>query len=254
MRLVQEQKASNAVWFSSNTKPSARCPRHSDSPSRTNPLFFCAWCGNEFCPGCCGRAWLEFADGQDRVLWYRCPYCPIGLAFVMFPKSDSFSAQTPAEEPKGSKLTPVIVRRGVYEAWQDGSGTCLLIVDGKDRYAWIQKPDAIHLKAAPAEARVEASLFPAERGTYLLVDRNYDEAAEGSGLFLYLQLPHGYQEYRLPQGWPEGEEVKRLETTSRILKDQQVEQLLAQESCSSTAASRLKVGSPTSVQFQTRAA
>jgi hypothetical protein len=55
MRLMQEQTNNNEVWLSSNVKPSARCSRHSELPVRTNPVFLCAWCGMEFCPGCCGQ-------------------------------------------------------------------------------------------------------------------------------------------------------------------------------------------------------
>ncbi len=243
MRLMQEQTNNNEVWLSSNAKPSARCSRHSELPARTNPVFLCAWCGTEFCPGCCGRTWLEFENVENRVLWYRCPHCPIGLAFVMLAKGDPLSAEMPLEGR--------IVRRGDYEAWQDGSGICLLILDEKDRYAWVQKPDGAYLMAAPAPAGT--CLFPAQKGAYLLVDRN-PGAAKETGLFLYLQLPHGYQEYRLPQGWPERGEMRRLEVTSRVLSDGDMQSLLAQEARSATAAGGLDFRRPVLERAYARAA
>jgi hypothetical protein len=233
MQSIQDQMKPNKVWLSSNAKPSARCSRHNELPARTNPVFLCAGCGTEFCPGCCGQTWIEFESAENRVLWYRCPYCPIGLAFVMLAKSDSLSAEI---APEGR-----IVRRGDYEAWQDGSGTCLLILDDKDRYAWVQKPDAVYLMATTAPAGT--FLFPVQKGAYWLVDRNSGSIRE-TGLFLYLQLPHGYQEYQLPQGWPERGEKRCLKITSRILRDEEMKRFLTQKEGPPTAARGLDFRRP----------
>jgi hypothetical protein len=165
------------------------------------------------------------------------------LAFIMLAKGDPLSAEKPRQGQ--------IVRRGDYEAWQDGSGTCLLILDEKDQYTWVQKPDGVYLRASRTPAGT--CLFPAQKGAYLLVDRN-PGTAEEAGLFLYLQLPHGHQEYQLPEGWPERGEMRRLEVTSRVLSDGDMKSLLAQEARSATAARGLDFRRPVLERAYARAA
>jgi hypothetical protein len=214
--LIQEQKKAE-VWFSSNVKPLAQCREHPELPAQVNPVFVCESCGREYCPACAGRVWFECEVAGQRVVWYSCPGCPIGLGFVMLPKDSAL--QPGMSQPAASTG---VVRRGSYEALHDGSGTCLLVLDGRERYAWLQRPDSIHLVASPPPAG--AALSSLQRGEYAVVDRSAG-SAEGAGLVLYLQLPHGYQEYALPAGWPEGGEAKPVRVSPRVLSERELDQL-----------------------------
>lgn len=122
--------------------------------------------------------------------------------------------------------SPVVIRQGSYEALHDGSGTCLLVLDGKERYAWVQKPDSIHLAADPSATG--AAWFPVQMGEYLVVDRAA-ETPDGAGLVLYRQLPHGYQEYTLPSGWPEGGEAKPVQVSPCALRRRELDRLFSHE-------------------------
>ncbi len=220
MLSIQWQKKAE-VWFSSNMKPLARCPEHPKLPAQANPVFVCESCGREYCPACAGRVWFECEISDHRVLWYRCPDCPIGLGFIMLLKGSVL--QPGAPQPAASAA---VVRRGSYEALRDGSGTCLLVLDGKERYAWVQRPDSVHLAAEPPATG--SALISLQRGEYVLVDRSA-VAADGAGLVLYLELPHGYQEYTLPEGWPEGGEAKPVRVSPRALSERELDQLLPHE-------------------------
>jgi hypothetical protein len=220
MLSIQGQKKAE-VWFSSNVKLLARCREHPELPAQVNPVFVCESCGREYCPACAGRVWFECEVCDHRVLWYQCPDCPIGLGFLMLPKGGAL--QPGVLPPAGSAA---VVRRGSYEALHDGFGTCLLVLDGKERYAWLQRPDSIHLAANPPAT--EAALASLQRGEYVVVDRSA-ASADGTGLVLYLQLPHGYQEYLLPEGWPEGGESKPVRVSPRALSERELDQLLPHE-------------------------
>jgi hypothetical protein len=215
--LIQEQKKAE-VWFSSNVKPLARCPEHPELPAQVNPVFVCESCGREYCPAGAGRVWFECEVCDHRVLWYKCPDCPIGLGFLMLPKGGALQPGVPL--PAASAA---VVRCGSYEALCDGSGASLLVLDGKERYAWLQTPDSIHLAASPPAT--EAALSCLQRGEYVVVDQSAGPA-NGVGLVLYLQFPHGYQEYLLPEGWPEGGESKPVRVSPRALSRRELDQLL----------------------------
>jgi len=94
---------------------------------------------------------------------------------------------------------PLLLRAGQYEARGEPARSSVLLFDGEERYALQVGANSVRLTAQPWR---DDELPLLQEGDYLLADLPENRAAHGAGLTLFLELPQGYQEYLLPEGWP----------------------------------------------------
>jgi hypothetical protein len=141
-----------------------------------------------------------------------------------------------------------LVRRGSYQAfWADG-GQSLLRLDGWQWVSWVQRADSVDLTVMLAA--LSETLMPLDEGEYLLLIPPNDSTGEPTHPVFFLELPQGYQEYAMPQGWPGPDAPRRLRVTERIWNQSQLTKVLP----TLFGAADGVGGMPTLAQFQRRAA
>jgi hypothetical protein len=238
----QHLPADYQTFFSSNVADSEVCFRHGPRTHGFAPVFHCESCGFTFCPVCTTGVWREDEVGKHRYFWYRCPNCPIGLAFIALPLVEPVlqeDATRPRPRPvrvtmdpvlRGTRpgtyrvLFPTVQQHGFYHAFWNPMGPSLLGLDGLEWVSWLQHADSAELSVVPTPA--ELPPLPVDEGEYLLALPPHDPGEDVSHLTLFLELPQGYQEYELPEGWPEGRASRPLQITDRIWNHDELMQVL----------------------------
>jgi len=239
-RTTQDQHvpADYRTFYSSNVVEGELCFRHAEPPQAIGPAFSCESCGGKFCPVCATGVWQEGVVGRHRYVWYRCPFCPIGLAFIALPLAGSVPREGVTsldlwnvragtdpmlEETRPGAyyrlLPPTVKRQGSYQAFWDGRERCFLQLDGREWVSWVQRANSVQLAIVPAVSH--EALVALEEGEYLLDDPPAGTHELGAGrdaapLALFLQLPQGFQEYEIPEGWPWEGTTRPLRITDRI--------------------------------------
>jgi len=103
-------------------------------------------------------------------------------------------------------------------------GPSLLRLDGLDWVGWRQHADSAELSLVPTPAGLPP--LPVDEGEYLLTLPPHDRGEEVSHRMLFLELPQGYQEYELPEGWPADNAARPLRITDRVWSHEELMRLL----------------------------
>ncbi len=235
--LDQEQPAELRTHHSSNVVEGDVCFRDGESGQGFGPVFRCDSCGCKFCPVCTPGVWHTGRVDSHRYVWYCCPRCPIGLAFIEIPLAESVRsaggqkralwhvrvvADPRLQETRPGAyrvLFPLVKRFGAYQAYRDGTGPCLFQL-GQEWLVWVQEA-ASALLVDPSEVST-AALLPIAKGEYLIAELTRD----ANPLLLFLQMPGGYQEYELPEGWPGRGTPRTLRITDRLWEEDMLLSLL----------------------------
>lgn len=229
LRFLLEQR----LCYSANVLEGI-CFRHTEPTEGITPVFGCESCGSAFCPLCATGVWHELATSSHRYVWYHCPKCPIGLAYIAIPLEP-----TPPEKAKGAELWdvraqldpalqqtrpgacrvrfPALERCGFYHAVEEEPGQCFLRF-GREWLSWVQRPDSVQLARAGAcpPPGAHDTVIPLVVGEYMVVQPPNGSCREVPPLALFLELPQGFQEYEMRDGWPVDAAPTSLQLTDRI--------------------------------------